>query len=442
MPRHSRCKVCGRKVWVDWLLANRIENSLPQRKNIWRRGIVVRKISKRICAAPDGFVSGVVKILKPTAIIPGKSVNRHDIARSLNWLGKNELRAREFVGEAPDPRRLSLVGRWYLPTSRVKRLIRARLPLSEDLGSHDSFLQRVSECPLRRLLLGLVPANQHVSTLTADAVFLKNNIRAFYFNQGVTLKCSNPILELAAPAIANEISVRKSIKDAGVVRVPRLVHAEIRPDGCYLVEQLLEGARLFETARDGKNIAKGLFDFYFRNGMVQRSIAEAVPLPQTLKIIESLFSQFGLDKAGLRRFADCNFVKRDITKVGVPFGLTHGDMSVGNLLVENGITYIVDWERAHLAPIFSDFYKLFRRIPGLQTQLTALFQNWSESQPLEALGQAEDAVFGRLVQVAYLCQRSEDVLGKSEEEVTKPWFTKTLAWHAKLLAEDLKSLGG
>lgn len=369
-------------------------------------------------------------------------MNRHDIARSLNWLGSNESSAREFVGKAPDPRKLSLVGRWYLPTKLVKRLIKARLPRSKDLDSHDSFLQRISGCSLRRLLLGLAPANQRVSTLAADAVFLKNNIRGFYFDQRVTLKCSNPVLEMATPAIANEITVRKSIKDAGAIRVPRLVHTEVKPDGCFLVEQLLDGARLFEPARDGEKLAKGLFDFYLRNGMVQRSIADAVPLPQTLSAIENLFSQFGLDNAELRRFVDRNFIRRDITKVGVPFGLTHGDMSVGNLLVEDGITYIVDWERAHHAPIFTDFYKLFRRVPGLQTQLTALFQIWSETQPLEALGQTEDAVFGRLVQVAYLFQRSKDVLGKSEEDVTKPWYTKTLAWHTKLLAEDLKSLGG
>jgi len=303
-------------------------------------------------------------------------------------------------------------------------------------------LQRISGCSLRRLLLGLVPANQCVSRLAADAVFLKNNIRAFYFDRGVTLKCSNPALQLATPAITNEITVRRSIKDAGVIRVPQLIHTEVTSNGCFLVEQLLDRARLFEPARDGENMAKGLFDFYLHNGMAQRSVAEAVPLPQTLNAIEKLFSQFGLDNAELRKFVDRNFIRRDVTKVGVPFGLTHGDMSVGNLLVENGIIYIVDWERAHYAPIFTDFYKLFRRIPGLQSQLTALFQKWSESQPLEALGPAEDAVFGRLVQVAYLFQRSEDVLGKSEEGITKPWYRKTLAWHTKLLAEDLRSLNG
>jgi hypothetical protein len=378
--------------------------------------------------------------LKGLANIPDKSVNRHDIALSLSWLGSNELSAMEFIGKAPSPRILSLVGRWYMPTNIVKRLIRARLPRSKELDSHDQFLQRISGCSLQRLLLGLAPANQCVSKLAADAVFLKNNIRAFYFSQHVTLKCSNPILELAKPAITNEIAVRRSIKDVGAIRVPRLIHAEVTTDGCFLVEQLLERARLFEPPRDCEKMAKDLFDFYLRNGMVQRSVAEAVPLPQTLNAIEKLFSQFGLSNAELRRFVDRNFIKRDITKVGVPFGLTHGDMSVGNLLVEDGITYIADWERAHYAPIFTDFHKLFRQIPGLQPQLTALFQKWSETQPLENLGSKDDAVFGKLMQLSYLLKRSEDVFGKSEEEITKPWYTKTLAWHAKLLAEDLKSL--
>ncbi|MBZ0218238.1 MAG: aminoglycoside phosphotransferase family protein [Fimbriimonadaceae bacterium] len=379
--------------------------------------------------------------MKTTAIIPDKSVNRHDIARSLNWLNSNELRAREFVGEAPDPRKLSLVGRWYLPTNLVKRLVIARLPRSRDLDSHDSFLQRISGCSLQRLLLGLAPVNQHVSKLAADAVFLKNNIRAFYFDQGVTLKCSNPILELAKRAITNEITVRRLIKDAGTIRVPRLVHTEITTDGCFLVEQLLNRARLFEPMRDGKVMAKGLFNFYLRNGMVQRSIADAVPLPQTLSAIESLFSQFGLNNAALRKFVDRNFIKRDITKVGVPFGLTHGDMSVGNLLVEDGITYVVDWERAHYAPIFTDFHKLFRQIPGLQPQLTELFQKWKETQPLDTLSSEDDAIFGQLVQLSYLYQRSKDVLGKSEEEITKPWYAKTLARHTRFLVKNLESLG-
>lgn len=373
--------------------------------------------------------------------IPDKSVNRHDIGRSLNWLGANESNAKEYLGEASSPRRLSLVGRWYLPTNLVKRLIKARLLGRKDLDTQEKFLQRISGCSLRRLFLGLSPTNQRISALAADAVFLKNNIRAFYFDQGVTLKCSNPTLDLAIPAIANEITVRRSIRNAGTIRVPQLIHASVTSDGCFLVEQLLNEAKLFEPQRDGKTMAKDLFNFYSSNGMIQRSIAEAIPLPQILNAIERLFFQFGLDNASLRRFVNRNFVRRNITKVGVPFGLTHGDMSIGNLLVVDKITYIVDWERAHYAPIFTDFYKLFRRIPGLQAQLTALFQEWSKSQPLEALGSGDDAVFGRLVQVAYLFQRSEEVIGKSEEKITKPWYTKTLAWHTKLLAEDLETLG-
>ncbi len=225
------------------------------------------------------------------------------------------------------------------------------------------------------------------------------------------------------------------------MRVPRLIHVGVASDNCFFVEELLDRAKLFEPLRDGKNLARDLFDFYLRNGMVQRSVAEAVPLPKILNVVQRLFSQIGLDDAALRRFVNRNFVRRDIAKVGIPFGLTHGDMSVGNLLVEEGLTYIVDWERARSAPIFTDFCKLFRQVPGLQPQLTALFRGWGQSQPLEAFNEKDDAAFGMLVQLAYLSQRSDDALGKSDQNITRLKYTKTLTRHAKLLAQDLESLG-
>jgi hypothetical protein len=368
-----------------------------------------------------------------------KTVNRHDIDRSLHRLALIESDTQKLLHQRSVVRRATMVGRWYLPTAMVKRLILTRMAGGIATNSYDDFILRVSSFPLPRLLGALNPLSHRLSSLGADAVFLKNNIRAFYFQNGVTLKSSNPVLSSTTDGIANEIEVRSKIKHGRTIRVPSILHTAVRADRIYFIEQLLIKGRMLDVARDCDRLAKGLFEFYLKNGMIQRSLADVV-LPDDLLAIRRLFVSLGYDSSGLLRFIDRMFVDRDPTQVGVPFGLSHGDMAVGNLLVEDELIYIVDWERAREAPVFADMSKLFMQVPGFQQQMNALFEEWNKSQSLRLLDEQDHVILGKTMQLVYLLQRYNQVTGTPEEIIAAPWLMRTLAARTKALANDLSKL--
>jgi hypothetical protein len=302
------------------------------------------------------------------------------------------------------------------------------------------FLLRLSSFPLRRLFAGLNPLSCRTASLGADAVILKNHIRAFYFNSGLTLKCSNPLLSTAPNALANEINVRSRIHDAKTVRVPKLLDYQIGDNRSCFVEKTLTQARMLDPHHDCDRLASGLFEFYLKNGMVQRPLSGAVHWPDIAKKTERLFVIFGLDCSGLARFGKRIFCDRDPARLGIAFGLSHGDMSCGNLLVDNDAIFVIDWERARQAPVFSDFYKLFFQVPGLQARMTVLFDQWGKSQPMQSLDAQDQITLGKITQLTYLSERYEQVLGQPEEGVAAPWFRKSLAEQVEVVATHLSQI--
>jgi aminoglycoside phosphotransferase (APT) family kinase protein len=155
--------------------------------------------------------------------------------------------------------------------------------------------------------------------------------------------------------------------------------------------------------------------------------------------ITRLFSSFGFDSSHLLRFGERTILSRDISQVGVPFGLSHGDLSVGNLLVQNDVIYIVDWERAGEAPVFADLSKLFSQIPDLQRAIMPLFRQWSRSQKFESLEGNDDIILGKIIQLAYLSNRYETITATPEGNIAAPWLWRTLSARTKVLANDLST---
>jgi hypothetical protein len=377
-------------------------------------------------------------LLKTSANGPEKTVNRHDIGRSFDWLAAAELDVRQSLKTITCKKRGAMVGRWFLPDRLLRKLLSARLGYRQTADTQ--FLLRLSSFPLRRLFAGLNPLSCRTASLSADAVIFKNHIRAFYFDSGLTLKCSNPLLSTAPEALANEIKVRSGIRDAKTVCVPKLLDYRIGEDRSCFVEKTLTQARMLDTRRDCDRLASGLFEFYLQNGMVQRPLADAVHWPDIAKRAERLFVMFGLDHSGLARFGKRVFCDRDPAQLGIGFGLSHGDMSCGNLLVDNDTIFVIDWERARQAPVFSDFFKLFFQVPGLQARVTMLFDQWSKSQPMQSLEAQDQITLGKITQLTYLSERYEQVLGQPEEGVAAPWFRRSLAEQARVVATHLSQI--
>jgi hypothetical protein len=197
---------------------------------------------------------------------------------------------------------------------------------------------------------------------------------------------------------------------------------------------------MLDADRDCHRLATGLFEFYLQNGMEQRPLTEVVSWPETKKIVERLFALFHFDCSGLSRFENRIFYDRDPARVGIAYGLSHGDMTRSNLLVDNDIIFVMDWERARQAPVFSDFYKLFFQVPGLQAGVTALFDQWGKSQSLPSLEAQDQTTLGKIVQLAYLSKRYEQVFGQPEEEFAAPWLRKSLAEQTRLVATHLSKI--
>jgi hypothetical protein len=222
--------------------------------------------------------------------------------------------------------------------------------------------------------------------------------------------------------------------------VPKLLDYHIGDKGSYFVEKSLTQARMLDPHRDCDRLAPGLFEFYLQNGMVQRPLADAVHWPDIAKMAERLFVIFGFDCSGLTRFGKRIFYDRDPARLGIAFGLSHGDMSCGNLLADNDTIFVIDWERARQAPVFSDFYKLFFQVPGLQPRMTALFDQWGKSQPLQSLDAQDQITLGKIAQLTYLSERYEQVLGQPEEGVAAPWFRRSLAEQVRVVATHLSQI--
>jgi hypothetical protein len=197
---------------------------------------------------------------------------------------------------------------------------------------------------------------------------------------------------------------------------------------------------MLDPHHDCDRLASGLFEFYLKNGMVQRSLSDTVHWPDIAKKAERLFAIFGLDCSGLARFGKRIFCDRDPARLGIAFGLSHGDMSCGNLLVDNDSIFVIDWERARQAPVFSDFYKLFFQVQGLQARMTVLFDQWGKSQPMQSLDAQDQVTLGKITQLIYLSERYEQVLGQPEEGVAAPWFRKSLGEQAGMVATHLSQI--
>jgi thiamine kinase-like enzyme len=171
--------------------------------------------------------------------------------------------------------------------------------------------------------------------------------------------------------------------------------------------------------------------------MAQKRLGDAVQLPVILDAVKKSFSLSGLDTSQLCSFADRI---EDLSSSGAPYGLCHGDLSVGNLLVDDNTIFIVDWERARFDMVFADLVKLFRQIPGLKARLAARFDEWNGAQTLSPLGMMDQMALGSMIHMANMWDRYSGVLGTREESILASLRKEKVQYYAKRLAADLSRL--
>ncbi len=203
----------------------------------------------------------------------------------------------------------------------------------------------------------------------ADAVVAKTNLRAFYLSDGLTLKFSG-----AAGPIRNEIAVRRAIVDTAHVRVPRIARS-FDGDEPYIFENLVRGSRPAE--RDvTQGFVQKLWAFHLANGMKSEVLSSVIDPEQLDTALHAALQ--GFPERAPQIMQGWLALKREIDWASrVPVGLTHGDMAVSNILVDDaGNLVLLDWEQGAQRVVLDDFAKLALRFPSILTPLRGSYANW------------------------------------------------------------------
>jgi hypothetical protein len=219
---------------------------------------------------------------------------------------------------------------------------------------------------LVRLATGRSPAYWRTTQMLAPrlrlssaavAVLLKNNIRAFYPEGGVTLKVSNPHEPAGRLRIETEAANRLRVKSAGGVGVPPVVRRGSVTDASFLVESLLEGHRPLAAADVDDRFVRALVAFQEAN-----RVAAPDTGADTLPRLDA-----GIALAGIAlppRLASFVERHRHGANAGEPWSLCHGDLGRSNILVKDEGFAIIDWEFGRAAPAALDAVRLSTQYRG------------------------------------------------------------------------------
>ncbi len=199
-------------------------------------------------------------------------------------------------------------------------------------------------------------ARTRVVASRAEAILLKNNIRAFYVAEGLTLKVSNPGESGAVARVANEAKMRERIVPAGGIVVPEsLLSGQVHASS-YLLERLLEDWRPLLKA--DQSFAERLIAFQRANGVENTEVPDIARLRTELD--DALAAMTLSTPKGLAQALD------QIVQDGVspePWSLCHGDLSRTNIFERDGNCAIIDWEFAGYGPSAMDAVRLSTQFP-------------------------------------------------------------------------------
>jgi hypothetical protein len=197
---------------------------------------------------------------------------------------------------------------------------------------------------------------------TSDILHIRNNLSLFYFDIG----CRAKIYlggQRQREDFENEFFVLQSIYDSECpIRIPKPISRGVSENTPFFIDEIIDGASVnwndLEAPPLLKKMIVEIWSFYEHNGIEWR-------------IFEDVFStEKNLPEQ----------IKRNIKK-RIPVACLHGDFSIGNVLVDSGEVYYIDWELSHRGPVIKDFFKLFRRDFSLFSTANSLMVDHLEKIP-------------------------------------------------------------
>lgn len=306
---------------------------------------------------------------------------------------------------------------WFLPVGLATRLLGPfALPIAR-LSATEAAFARTSKIRPSSLVRGLARPRLSKWSVSADALSVNNNIRAFYFAEGLTFKAGR-----TSPGVTTtlefEIEIRRSLRPAGFMRVPPVVLEGVTEIAAFLGEKIIS-ADAASPAIAPRRLASGLFDFYFANGARLRNLSEVIDRASFATQAGAAFSSCGSEAMGLAATACAAaiFALADRGKSRIFWGLCHGDLSPGNLIAAGDIIYLIDWEWAHPDIVFSDFWKLFLKVRGFEDAIRAKAEELFAGEDI--LPVREQILLGNLAFIIHAWRKLSAIGLRPEEQQRK-----------------------
>ena len=197
---------------------------------------------------------------------------------------------------------------------------------------------------------------------TADAFHIKDTgerLRAFYSTKHTypyTLKivCDSDSGSFTEE-LKREVAVREKLVALKTINIPKVLATEHRKDVFVLSEEMILGRR-FNARTDRmlyrKSLLPQLRDTYQAYGVRYTPIQTFLPPDLSQKVIGLVRA-----RAAGERFATA--LQNVVSENGlVAVSLCHGGLSSGNLAVENGEVFFLDWRRAFEGLIIVDLLRM------------------------------------------------------------------------------------
>lgn len=241
---------------------------------------------------------------------------------------------------------------------------------------------------LRGIVKGLilmVSSERIKMPIRAQAVLVKNNVRAFYPNAPQPFSTKMLISRIRIPEdMRNEISVRADMERQNTLKIPKILGSDLSFNPPFFCEEIIWGERPFPDIDDkimSEVLSPELWRTYQRNGIEFKPLQDVYDWGGFLDDFSTSINRIPWENsygdrrsfldnvAGLTRSRDC-----------LHYALGHGDLCPGNFIVtaKNDV-YVVDWEQARERPIVFDLYEILMEFPSSIRYFQKEFENISAS---------------------------------------------------------------
>jgi hypothetical protein len=238
------------------------------------------------------------------------------------------------------------------------------------------------------------------AVLGADAICIRNNVRAFYpeFSLKVLLSRSRDVENMR-----NDVSARERILPLGTVHLPRILQNDCDGRFPFIKEELVLGRRMHprHDADALRALIQGpLWETYRKAGFELRKIGDMISLDGMRPLLSLC--------CAVRQWPLCEgFLEKTLALMNgdrlllCSFG--HGDLGYSNVLMtDDHVPWILDWECAREMPVACDLIRLILDLPEGGSVLTERMAALAMDTGLPCRHQFLVAVTEKLLQWARL----------------------------------------